>query len=104
MKYTKHVFICTNERAAGERCSCGEATGLELVKLFKKSLKDKGLNKVIRAQRTGCLDTCDYGPSIVVYPEGVFYAHVTNEDVEEIVQSHLVGNKPVERLILREES
>ena len=103
MKFRKHVFICTNQREEGGRCSCGEERGMELVKLFKKSLKDKGLNKEIRAQRAGCLDTCDYGPSIVVYPEGVFYAHVSTDDVEEIVNSHLIDDKPVERLILKED-
>jgi len=100
MKFEKHIFICTNQRAPGERKSCGEAHGLELVKLFKKSIKDKGLNTSIRAQKTGCLDACDFGPSLVVYPEGTFYGNVQFSDVEEIVNEHLVNNRPVERLII----
>ncbi len=101
LRYKKHVFICTNQREKGNKHCCGETSGMELVQLFKKSLKDNGLNKIMRAQRTGCLDACDYGPSVVVYPEGIFYGGVKPEDVEQIVQDHLINNKPVERLITK---
>jgi (2Fe-2S) ferredoxin len=101
MRFEKHIFICTNERAPGEKKSCGQAHGLELVKLFKKSIAGKGLNVKIRAQKTGCLDACEFGPSLVVYPEGVFYGSVGASDVEEIVTEHLVNNRPVQRLIIR---
>ena len=100
MRFEKHVFICTNQRAPGERKSCGEAHGLELVKLFKKLVKEKGLNSTIRAQKSGCLDACDFGPSLVVYPEGVFYGGVALHDVEEIVNEHLENNRPVQRLVI----
>ncbi len=99
MKYTKHVFICTNDKEAPKKC-CGSGRGMELVDAFKNSLKERGLNTEIRAQRAGCLDTCGLGPSVVVYPEGVFYGNVTPNDVEEIIESHLVNNKPVERLVI----
>jgi (2Fe-2S) ferredoxin len=100
MKYTKHVFICTNERADLSKKSCGEAHGMELVQAFKKQIKDLGLNIDIRAQRAGCLDVCELGPALVVYPEGVFYGKVELSDVDEIVTEHLIHNKPVERLRL----
>lgn len=100
MRFEKHIFICTNQRAPGERKSCGEAHGLELVKLFKKLIKDNGLSATVRAQKSGCLDACDFGPALVVYPEGVFYGSVEFSDVEEIVNEHLVNNRPVERLII----
>ncbi len=100
MRFIKHVFICTNQRPPGERKSCGEAHGLELVKLFKKLIKEKGLNVNIRAQRTGCLDACEFGPSVVVYPEGIFYGAVEFADVNEIVEEHLENNRPVQRLII----
>ncbi|MDQ3051339.1 MAG: (2Fe-2S) ferredoxin domain-containing protein [Bacteroidota bacterium] len=100
MRFEKHVFICTNQRATSERKSCGEAHGLELVKMFKKLVKDKGLNTSIRAQKTGCLDACEFGPTLVVYPEGVFYGSIEFSDVEEIVNEHLANNRPVERLII----
>lgn len=101
MRYKKHLFICTNQRAPGERRCCGESTGLELVKLFKQAIKERGLQVEIRAQRSGCLDACDFGPSVVVYPEGVFYGGVTPTDVTEIVNEHLVNNRPVDRLVIR---
>lgn len=74
-----------------------------LVDLFKEKLKENGLNKTMRAQKAGCLDVCAFGPGMVVYPEGIFYGHVTPEDVDEIFESHILNNKPVERLILPEE-
>ena len=100
MKFEKHIFICTNERPPGGKKSCGEKCGMELVAAFKKSLKEKGLSDRMRAQRTGCLDACEYGPSMVVYPEGIFYGNVQQSDVEEIISSHLLGNIPVKRLVI----
>jgi (2Fe-2S) ferredoxin len=73
---------------------------MELVAAFKKLIKDRGLNTEIRAQRTGCLEACEAGPSIVVYPEGIFYSRVQLSDVEEIVTEHLQNNRPVERLLM----
>ena len=61
-----------------------------------------GLNKKVRANGTGCLDACAFGPSIVVYPEQIWYGGIIAEDVEEIIQSHLINNKPVERLFIKE--
>ncbi len=100
-KYDKHIFICTNQRVNSERSSCGEAHGLELVAAFKKLIKDLGLNATVRAQKSGCLETCELGPSVVVYPEGVFYGKVKLSDVEEIVNSHIFNNEPVKRLQLK---
>lgn len=99
MKFEKHLFICTNERKDKE--SCGEAKGMKLVELFKKAIKERKLKTNIRAQRAGCIDVCSFGPALVVYPEGVFYGHVKESDVEEIVESHLMRNVPVERLRLK---
>jgi (2Fe-2S) ferredoxin len=95
MIYQKHVFICTNQRAGNEKKSCGEENGLKLVAEFKKAIKDKHLPIKIRAQKCGCLDVCEKGPALVVYPEGVFYGGVKPEDVARIVDSHLENNIPV---------
>ncbi len=100
MKFEKHIFICTNQRTEGTRKSCGEACGMELVKAFKKAVKDNGLKGTVRAQRSGCLDACEFGPSMVVYPEGIFYGGVQLSDVDEIVKEHVINNRPVERLII----
>lgn len=99
MKYAKHVFVCTNQKPEPKK-SCGEAHGLELVEAFKNALKEKNLHIEIRAQKSGCLDICGHGPSVVVYPEGIFYGKVQLSDVDEIVESHLANNVVVERLKL----
>ena len=101
LKYDKHIFICINQRAAGsERRSCGEAHGLEIVDAFKKKLAKKKLPLKIRAQKAGCLDICIYGQTLVIYPEGVFYVGVELTDVDEIIEEHIVNNRPVKRLLL----
>lgn len=100
MYYRKHVFICTNHRTSGARISCGHDHGHALVAAFKKLIKDRGLSVDIRAQKAGCLDTCEQGPSVVIYPEGVFYGKVQLEDVEEIVSEHLEKDQIVDRLLM----
>lgn len=101
MIYDKHIFICTNQRAPeAPRKSCGEAHGLEIVDAFKKKLKELNLPLKIRAQKSGCLDICDFGQTIVIYPEGVFYVGVELNDVDEIINEHIINNRPVERLRL----
>jgi (2Fe-2S) ferredoxin len=98
--FDKHIFVCTNERKSSDKKSCGEEHGLNLVAAFKKQLNDKKLNLSIRAQRAGCLGICDLGPTVAVYPEGTFYVNVQLSDVQEIIESHIINNVPVSRLIL----
>ncbi|MBK9477779.1 MAG: (2Fe-2S) ferredoxin domain-containing protein [Bacteroidetes bacterium] len=101
MIYDKHIFICTNERKNSPRLSCGEAHGSELIAAFKAGIAKRESKITIRTQKTGCLDICDFGPTLVVYPEGIFYVGVQLSDVDEIIDEHLMNNRPVERLILR---
>lgn len=96
-----HIFVCNNQRTGTDKLSCGETHGLELVTEFKKQLKDSNIQLKSRAQRAGCLGICDFGPTIAIYPEGVFYVGVKKEDVKEIIESHLINKKPVERLLLK---
>jgi (2Fe-2S) ferredoxin len=99
MKYEKHVFICANDKAAPKKC-CTDAHGSALTDAFKTALVERGLQTRMRAQKTGCLDACGTGPTLVVYPEGTYYGNVQLSDVQEIVESHLVNNQPVERLVV----
>jgi len=102
MIYDKHIFICTNQRATGAaRKSCGEAHGMEIVDAFKKKLNELKLPIKLRAQKAGCLDICDFGQTIVIYPEGVFYVGVELTDVDEIIHEHIINNRVVERLRLK---
>jgi (2Fe-2S) ferredoxin len=69
--------------------------------LFKAKLSERGIpNSRVRANKAGCLDQCEIGPTVVVYPEAVWYGHVTPADDDEIIDSHIIGGKPVERLII----
>lgn len=102
-RYEKHIFICENKRDPSDpRGCCAEKNSLVIRDLFKKRLKELGLNKKMRANGTGCLDACAFGPSIIVYPEQIWYGGVKVEDVEEIIQNHLINDKPVERLLIRD--
>ena len=99
--FARHVFVCTNERPEGHpRGCCGAARGEALQKAFKQALAERGLNRRIRANKARCLDQCEHGPTVVVYPDAVWYGGVTEADVAEIVERHLVGGQPVERLRL----
>jgi (2Fe-2S) ferredoxin len=100
MIYDRHIFVCTNQRTGSEKLSCGEAHGLDLVAEFKKQIKDMKLDIKVRTNRAGCLGICDLGPTVAIYPEGVFYVNVQLPDVKEIVDSHVLNGKPVERLRL----
>ncbi|MEK6577982.1 MAG: (2Fe-2S) ferredoxin domain-containing protein [Bdellovibrionota bacterium] len=97
-KLSAHIFVCTNEREAGHPRGCCKEKGSEaLLSQFKEQLKAEGL-KGVRAQRAGCLDTCEFGPSVVIYPEGIWYGNVQPQDAAEIVASHLKNAQPVARL------
>jgi (2Fe-2S) ferredoxin len=63
-------------------------------------LAQRGIKGTVRANKSGCLDQCEIGPTVVVYPEAVWYGHVTPADVDEIIDSHIIGGQPVERLII----
>jgi (2Fe-2S) ferredoxin len=97
--YEKHVFFCNNVRDDG-RPSCGERGAQVAQKHAKTRIKQLGLNghEKIRINQAGCLDRCEEGPVLVVYPEGTWYTYVDNSDIDEIIDSHLVGGKVVERL------
>ena len=98
-KLRAHVFVCTNERPPEHTRGCCKAKGSEeVLQAFKLEVAKAGLKTDVRAQKAGCLDVCEAGPTVVVYPEGIWYGHVTAADVPEIVKSHLVEGKPVDRL------
>ncbi|MBK9314884.1 MAG: (2Fe-2S) ferredoxin domain-containing protein [Acidobacteria bacterium] len=103
-KFEHHIFICTNQRPPeNARGSC-DSEGLGALQLaFKKELSARGLKSKVRANRAGCLDQCEHGPTVVIYPEGIWYGWVKAEEVAEIIDSHIINGKPVERLRLDNE-
>lgn len=99
--YRRHIFFCTNVRPEGaDRPSCGRCGSDALRNFAKQRVKELGLagKGGVRVNSAGCLDRCEEGPTIVVYPEGVWYTYVDEEDVDEIVTSHLRDGVPVDRL------
>jgi len=101
MSFKHHVFFCLNQRSNGEDC-CDRHYAFALFEYAKKRVKELGLSGPgkIRINKAGCLDRCADGPVAVIYPEGIWYTFIDTEDVEEIIQSHLMQGRPVERLQL----
>lgn len=100
-RFERHVFVCINQRAPGaERGCCADKGGKAVRDRFKKLLAGRGLHEIVRANKAGCLDQCERGVTVVIYPEQVWYGGVTTDDVAEIVERHIVGGELVERLLL----
>jgi len=100
--FERHVFICTNRREPGNpKGCCAEKSSDAIREFFKKELHERGLKGRVRANAAGCLDQCARGPAVVVYPEQVWYTVPTVEDAKEILESHILGGVPVERLRMK---
>ena len=95
----RHVFVCENRRDEDHPRGCCARGGADAVRrALKTRVIEAGLDDRIRINRSGCLDHCEDGPTIVVYPEGVWYGGVRASDCDEIFERHLCGGEPVERL------
>ncbi len=92
--FERHVFVCTS----GTVCPI-EGDSVKVHARLKELVKQAGLSDRIRINNSGCMDQCGHGPMVAVYPDNVWYCHVTAGDAETIFHEHLVGGKPVERLI-----
>ena len=101
--YDCHVFVCTNERPDSHaRGSCAKRGSVKLRNYMKARAKELNIPGV-RINSAGCLDRCELGPVVVIYPEGVWYQVNTVEDIDAILQDHLISGQRVERLILQPE-
>lgn len=99
--YQYHVFFCTNERQQGEQC-CEQCNATAIRNYAKDRIKQLGLAGAgkVRINTAGCLDRCELGPVIVVYPEAVWYTYLDRDDVDEIINEHLINGRVVRRLII----
>ena len=97
--YQHHVFVCINQRDNGEAC-CNAKGASELWKYMKSRMQELGLHgrDQVRINKSGCLDRCELGPVLVVYPEETWYTFIDREDIDEIIDEHLVHGRIVERL------
>src|ERR1700744_2031200 len=100
MFYHSHIFCCTNRREPGAKRGCCAEKGAEGLRDYMKArVKELGLKRV-RVNAAGCLDRCELGPCMVIYPEGVWYACKTQADVDALIASHLQQGTVVEKLKL----
>lgn len=97
--YRYHTFFCTNKRTDGSAC-CANRGAQDLRDYAKARIKSLGLSGKgrVRINNSGCMDRCEEGPVVVVYPEGIWYTYVDQEDIDEIIEEHLVNGRVVERL------
>lgn len=98
--YAHHVFFCCNQRDGSERACCNNKGASKLRDYAKQRVKELGLagKGQVRINQAGCLDRCEEGPCIVVYPEETWYTYVDEHDIDEIVEEHLRHGRVVERL------
>jgi len=99
--FQHHIFFCLNEREDGSAC-CSDKGATSAFDYMKSRIKKLGLNgeDKVRVNRAGCFDRCGEGPLLVIYPQAIWYTFVDNDDIEEIIQSHLLKNTLVSRLMV----
>lgn len=98
--YEHHVFFCLNQRPEGERTCCAAKGAQAAQEHAKKRIKEMHLagQGKVRINKAGCLDRCEEGPVVVIYPQGTWYTYVDKEDIDEIIDEHIVNGRVVERL------
>jgi (2Fe-2S) ferredoxin len=102
--YKRHVFVCTNERPKDHpRGCCHEKGGVEVRDALKAALTARGLHRAVRGNAAGCLDACQNGVSMVIYPEGIWYGGVSVADVPEIIERTIVNGEVIDRLLMPED-
>ena len=105
--YNPHIFACTNRRPDDHpRSSCGARNAEALRQYMRDRFKTLGIEeerlKTARANMAGCMDQCENGPVFVVYPEGIWYSLKTNQDIDRVIQEHLIDGNIVTELQLTE--
>jgi (2Fe-2S) ferredoxin len=102
-KFTSHIFVCCNRREPGHDRGCCDPDGAERLRnAFKAELNRRGLGPLVRANKSGCLDQCEHGPTVVIYPQQIWYGHVTVADVPRIVEETIVHGRVLPDLVIAE--
>ncbi|HZX34646.1 MAG TPA: (2Fe-2S) ferredoxin domain-containing protein [archaeon] len=92
--FKKHVLVCTNEKPL----HCAEKGGLEVLRAFREEVEKRGLKNDFYVTKTGCTSQHHCGPTVIIYPDGVWYKEVKASDIPEIIESHLLNGKIVGRI------
>jgi (2Fe-2S) ferredoxin len=111
-EFTSHIFICCNRREPGNSRGCCNPDGSDALRnRFKTELKKRNLGPLVRANQAGCLDQCELGPTVVIYPQAIWYGGVKPDDVPRIIEETIVGGRiladlliPAEKLNCREKA
>jgi (2Fe-2S) ferredoxin len=99
--FTHHIFVCCNTREPGHpRGCCDPAKSQSLRNQFKIELQNRGLKGEVRANMAGCLDQCEHGPNLVIYPQGIWYGGVRLEDVPRIIDETILKGVVLEDLVI----
>jgi (2Fe-2S) ferredoxin len=104
--YERHIFMCNNVRPDGHPRGCcmaraESAGGFDKLRGYAREKARQAGVQNIRFNAAGCLDRCEYGPNMVIYPEGVWYRFESQADIDEIIETHLKGGGRVTRLMLQ---
>ena len=102
--FTHHVFVCCNQRSPGHIRGCCDPEGSnDLRSAFQNEIKRRGLGPLVRASKSGCLEQCEHGPTVAIYPQNIFYGGVSAGDVPRIVEETIVQGRTLEDLRISEE-
>lgn len=100
-KFTHHLFVCCNQREPGHTRGCCDPAGQEALRnLFKAEIKKRGLGPLVRANSAGCLDQCELGPTVVIYPQEIWYGGVQPEDVPRIIERTVMQGEVLDDLLI----
>ena len=100
--FERHVFFCTNQRPDGhERGCCASKKSVLLRAYMKKKTKEIVTEKKIRINSSGCLDHCEFGPTMVIYPDNIWYTCKSESDVDLVIDEHLINDRVVENLLIK---
>ena len=103
-KFSHHIFVCCNRRDACHPRGCCDPDQTEQLRTaFKAEIKNRKLAPLVRANKAGCLDQCELGPVVVIYPQNIWYGHVSVNDVQRIVEETIVGGQILEDLVISDE-
>lgn len=101
--YKKYIFICENMRDPSHpKGCCALKGGPDLKIALKQKLAEKGIKKTYRANSAGCLDVCEHGAAMVIYPQGIWYGGVTENDLDLIIEKTLLKDTIIEKLLIKE--